>query len=358
MRIAHGPSPPPTITCHTPAGQWKKSPDTQPALLALDEQRALAVQDEERLLDALRVVQAVRLARLDDVHVDAEVREVRVVRLEGAEDARPLVTDPRRVRRFVTNQPSPCGCRPSRPANRRSCLPRSQLHPSPVGLRSYSCLRWPRSDLVAREVEVAGRRLSLLVPRSADDLLDEVAGRRRHRRALLGRPLALGAGPRAHLLEGDDLAGRRVLELGCGVGLPSVAALLAGADVLATDNEPAAVRIAARNARRCGGRRMATMVVDVLDPPDELLELAPFDLVIAADVMYEEQLPTRSAACCRASRRRTARRSSPTPSPVRATASPRRSRRAGWQARTEEELVPGWREGQTTVRLLRLRPAG
>ena len=145
-------------------------------------------------------------------------------------------------------------------------------------------------QLVAREVEVAGRRLSLLVPRSADDLLDEV---------LAGGgtvpPYWADLWPSARalatlLLEGEDLTGRRVLELGCGVGLPSVAALLAGADVLATDAEPAAVRIAARNARRCGGRRVATMVVDLLDPPDELLELDPFDLVLAADVLYEERL--------------------------------------------------------------------
>jgi predicted nicotinamide N-methyase len=213
-------------------------------------------------------------------------------------------------------------------------------------------------QLVAREVEVAGRRLSLLVPRSADDLLDEV---------LAGGgtvpPYWADLWPSSRalatlLLEGDDLAGRRVLELGCGVGLPSVAALLAGGEVLATDAEPAAIRIAARNARRCGGRRVATMVVDVVEPPGELFELEPFELVLAADVLYEERL---GDALGRLLPRVTA----PDGEAIIAYPFAGQGDRlaatleaAGWRARTEEELVPGWREGQTTVRLLRLSPAG
>jgi predicted nicotinamide N-methyase len=145
-------------------------------------------------------------------------------------------------------------------------------------------------DLVAREVTVARRRLSVLVPRSADEILDENldAGD-------TVPPYWADLWPSAralatHLLERDDLGGRRVLELGCGVGLPSIAALLAGADVTASDAEPVAVRIAARNARRCARRRLATMVIDVTDPPPPLLELPPFDLVIAADVLYRAEL--------------------------------------------------------------------
>ena len=40
-----------------------------------------------------------------------------------------------------------------------------------------------------------------------------------------------------------DLAGSRVLELGCGLALPSFAAALAGADVLATDWAPEALEL-------------------------------------------------------------------------------------------------------------------
>ena len=45
-----------------------------------------------------------------------------------------------------------------------------------------------------------------------------------------------------------DLAGRRVLELGCGLALPSFAAALGGADVLATDWAPDALSLVAANA--------------------------------------------------------------------------------------------------------------
>jgi predicted nicotinamide N-methyase len=87
-----------------------------------------------------------------------------------------------------------------------------------------------------------------------------------------------------------DLDGRRVVELGCGLALPSLAAALGGADVLATDAASEAVSLARRNGRHLLGRRLAAMHVDVAAPPAELLEAAPFDLVLAADVLYLPEL--------------------------------------------------------------------
>jgi predicted nicotinamide N-methyase len=83
-----------------------------------------------------------------------------------------------------------------------------------------------------------------------------------------------------------DVSGRRVVELGCGLGLPSLVALERGADVLATDWYPEALDLAAANARACTGRALATMLVDWRDPPAALLA-RPADLVIGADVLYE-----------------------------------------------------------------------
>nr|WP_255426554.1 methyltransferase domain-containing protein [Pseudonocardia sp. C8] len=96
-----------------------------------------------------------------------------------------------------------------------------------------------------------------------------------------GRALATAvdqAGP-------DRLAGRRVLELGCGLGLPSLVAARAGAaPVVATDRSPAAVAWVAANARRSG------LAVDTaaasFDGRDPLLENRRWDLVLAADVLY------------------------------------------------------------------------
>lgn len=86
------------------------------------------------------------------------------------------------------------------------------------------------------------------------------------------------AGPRR-------LAGRRVLELGCGLGLPSLVAARAGAvPVLATDRSPAAVAWVAANARRSG--LQVDAAVASFDGRDPLLDAQRWDLVLASDVLY------------------------------------------------------------------------
>jgi predicted nicotinamide N-methyase len=82
-----------------------------------------------------------------------------------------------------------------------------------------------------------------------------------------------------------DLSGAQVLELGCGLGLPSVAAALSGARVLASDWAPEALEVTRRNAER-NGARVETVLAD-WSAPEALLERAPFDLVLCADVLYE-----------------------------------------------------------------------
>jgi predicted nicotinamide N-methyase len=83
-----------------------------------------------------------------------------------------------------------------------------------------------------------------------------------------------------------DLRGRTVLELGCGLGLPSLVAAGSGADVLATDWAVAALESLAANARR-NGLTLAVDVVDWFRPPPPGARM--FDLVLAADVLYEER---------------------------------------------------------------------
>ena len=82
-----------------------------------------------------------------------------------------------------------------------------------------------------------------------------------------------------------DLAGRRVLELGCGLALPSFAASLVGADVVATDWAQEALDLAATNAA-ANGILVETALLDWSVGP---LQLPPFDVVLAADVLYEER---------------------------------------------------------------------
>lgn len=89
----------------------------------------------------------------------------------------------------------------------------------------------------------------------------------------------------ARELAGLPLDERRVVELGCGLAVPSLAAARAGATVLATDEEPEALELVARNARE-NRVHVETMTVD-WTKPDALVRRAPFDLVLASDVLYE-----------------------------------------------------------------------
>jgi predicted nicotinamide N-methyase len=84
-----------------------------------------------------------------------------------------------------------------------------------------------------------------------------------------------------------QLDGLRVLELGCGLGLPAIAAARRGADALATDWAPEAIAATRANARR-NGVQVRCAVVD-WRAPQELVAQAPFDRVLAADVLYEER---------------------------------------------------------------------
>ncbi|HEX5896686.1 MAG TPA: methyltransferase domain-containing protein [Thermoleophilaceae bacterium] len=91
----------------------------------------------------------------------------------------------------------------------------------------------------------------------------------------------------AHDVSIRALRGKRTLELGCGLGLPSIAAARAGGRVLATDWSTEAVRATAANAER------NDVDVETLrcawDEADAIVARAPWQLVIASDVLYERR---------------------------------------------------------------------
>jgi predicted nicotinamide N-methyase len=82
-----------------------------------------------------------------------------------------------------------------------------------------------------------------------------------------------------------DLRGRTVVELGCGLGAPSLSAARAGADVLASDIDGDALDLVRRSAG-LNDLQVRTELVDWSEP-EQLVEMGPFDLVLAADVLYE-----------------------------------------------------------------------
>ena len=81
------------------------------------------------------------------------------------------------------------------------------------------------------------------------------------------------------------MRGLRVVELGAGIGLPSLAAALRGAHVLATDWADDAVALLRANARRNSIKLRVKRVR--WDAPERCFAQAPWELVLAADVLYE-----------------------------------------------------------------------
>jgi predicted nicotinamide N-methyase len=138
--------------------------------------------------------------------------------------------------------------------------------------------------LVSQSIELPGGELRVLQPEEVAELPDtgpvEWAPVAPYWAVLWRSGVAL-----ARELDGVALQGRRVVELGCGLAVPSLAAARAGATVLATDASAEALALVERNGE-ANGVRVETATVDWAKP-DELVERGPFDLVLAADVLYE-----------------------------------------------------------------------
>jgi predicted nicotinamide N-methyase len=142
----------------------------------------------------------------------------------------------------------------------------------------------PEDTFVRNTVALPGGELRLLQPGDAAELPDdgpvEWAPLVPYWSVLWRSGLAL-----ARELDGERLAGQRVVELGCGLGVPSLVAARAGAAVLATDGDDEALGLVERNAHE-NGLSVETARVD-WGAADELVARGPFDLVLAADVLYE-----------------------------------------------------------------------
>ena len=162
----------------------------------------------------------------------------------------------------------------------------SQLHPpaAPPGLPAGAV-----SDVVEETVVVGGRSLRLLRPRDGDAVLDELLAEDDpdEDRLPFWTQLWPSGTTLAQAIAARPLAGRRLLELGCGLGLVGVTAARAGATVTVVDRSPEAIAFATLNAERNGVTLQAA--VRAFDQPRRLLAEAPWDLVLAADVLYEQR---------------------------------------------------------------------
>jgi predicted nicotinamide N-methyase len=142
----------------------------------------------------------------------------------------------------------------------------------------------PEADLVRQSVDLPSGELRLWQLREAAELPD-VAGVEWAPVAPYWSILWRSSVTLARELDGMDLQGLRVAELGCGLAVPSITAARAGAVALATDAISEALELVARNAE-LNDVRLETALIDWA-APDELVRRGPFDLVLASDILYE-----------------------------------------------------------------------
>lgn len=92
----------------------------------------------------------------------------------------------------------------------------------------------------------------------------------------------------AGIVQALPLLGRRVLEIGCGLGLASLVLRRRGADVTASDLHPMAASFMAENLclNRLDPIDFRTGSWSDVDPG-----LGAFDLIVGSDVLYERDLP-------------------------------------------------------------------
>lgn len=90
----------------------------------------------------------------------------------------------------------------------------------------------------------------------------------------------------AQVMLTEPLLGKRVLEIGCGIGLPSLVVKQRGGDITASDYHPLAESFLEEN-----------VLLNALEPIEfaagnwavDNLNLGEFDLIIGSDVLYEKQ---------------------------------------------------------------------
>lgn len=88
----------------------------------------------------------------------------------------------------------------------------------------------------------------------------------------------------AEAMSSHEVAGKRVLELGCGLGLSSLVLQRRKADITASDHHPLAELFLQRNARQ---NQLPFVVYHDLPWAIPDTRLGRFDLIIGSDILYE-----------------------------------------------------------------------
>jgi ETFB lysine methyltransferase len=143
-----------------------------------------------------------------------------------------------------------------------------------------------RFDVLVDHIDVGQRSVAIAHPRRADDLITEADFVKDERMPYWADIWPSSLILARHVIGLEPTGGaRRALELGCGSGLVTAAALLAGWEVLATDYYDDSLEFTRENGLANSGRTPQVRSVDWRSFPDDL---GKFDLILASDVLYEK----------------------------------------------------------------------
>lgn len=143
-----------------------------------------------------------------------------------------------------------------------------------------------------RDVELGDRTLRLLLPADPDEFVNQLEGEDEAKlprmrsdpywaKVWQAAPLFVAA-----ILRATWPLTARILELGCGIGVPGFAASVRGYRVTLSDYVGEAVELALENARRNELDAIVTgRTLDWFDPPQD-----NYDVVLASDVTYDPRL--------------------------------------------------------------------
>ena len=138
----------------------------------------------------------------------------------------------------------------------------------------------------------SGRRYEIVRPTDTEGLLDRAAADPEQNLPYWSEIWPSGiALADAIARQPNALRGKRVLEIGSGLGVTAIAALQAGAELTVADYSPESLLLCRHNALRNAGREPATLQINWRRPSAALFDLAGagFPVLLAADVLYESR---------------------------------------------------------------------
>ncbi len=140
--------------------------------------------------------------------------------------------------------------------------------------------------VTSQSLSIAGRQIAFDLPADPDEMLQQaIDGEAKG--ATDWDPywgLLWAAAPKTAevILQHQWPKSLRSLELGCGIGLAGIAALIAGLDVTFADHAADAVRMAQSNAAQNGFANAAGLTFDWQQPPSE-----QFNFIFGSDILYD-----------------------------------------------------------------------